>query len=66
MFDIVLAAITRRAMSPHEPTLAELLSDGIVQAVMKADGVDAKALAADLRKTAECLGGGHGWLRDND
>ena len=56
MFDIMLAAIARRAMPPHEPTLAELLSDGIVQAVMEADGVDAEALAVDLRKTAERLG----------
>ena len=39
----------------HEPTVAEMLSDSIVQAVMEADGVDPKALEALLRFAAEKL-----------
>jgi len=35
-----------------EPTLAEMLSDSIVKAVMAADGVDPEALAAQLRRVA--------------
>jgi hypothetical protein len=33
----------------REPTIAEMLSDSIVMAVMKADGVDPVALEAQLR-----------------
>ena len=56
MLETFLTTIARRMLHPQEPTIAEMLSDSIVQALMQADGVDAKALAADLRKTAECLG----------
>jgi hypothetical protein len=46
----------------REPTLEEMLSDSIIQAVMAADGVDPRELAASLRE----MGGGahrrlHGW-----
>jgi hypothetical protein len=37
----------------HEPTIAELLSDPIVKAVMKADGVDPSALEAQLARIAQ-------------
>ena len=36
----------------HEPTMTEILSDSIVIAVMKADGVDPVALEARLRSMA--------------
>jgi hypothetical protein len=36
----------------REPTLAEMLSDSIVMAMMKADGVDPIALEAELRGLA--------------
>jgi hypothetical protein len=39
----------------REPTVAEILSDSIVQAVMQADGVDPKVLEALLRFVAEKL-----------
>ncbi len=39
----------------RELTLAEMLADSIVQAVMKADGVDAKVLEAQLRSLARDL-----------
>jgi hypothetical protein len=39
----------------REPTLPELLSDSIVKAVMKADGVDPTALEAQLRSMARDL-----------
>jgi hypothetical protein len=35
----------------REPTLDEMLSDSIVRAVMEADGIDPKELAATLRQT---------------
>ena len=38
--------------SQREPTIAEILSDSIVVAVMKADGVDPVALEAQLRSMA--------------
>jgi carbamoylphosphate synthase small subunit len=34
----------------REPTLKEMLSDSIIQAVMEADGVDPRELAAMLRQ----------------
>jgi hypothetical protein len=37
---------------PRELTLAEMLSDPIVQAVMKADGIDPKVLEKELRSIA--------------
>jgi hypothetical protein len=36
----------------REPTLTELLSDGLVKLVMKADGVDAGELETMLRRVA--------------
>jgi hypothetical protein len=39
----------------YEPTIAEILSDSIVQAVMDADGVDPKRLEALLRSMAQNL-----------
>jgi hypothetical protein len=47
-------AIGRRSGDPinwcfREPTLAEMLSDSIVLAVMAADGVDPVTLEAELR-----------------
>jgi hypothetical protein len=36
----------------HEPTLSEILSDSIVEALMNADGVDPVALEAMLRQMA--------------
>jgi len=39
----------------RELTLAEMLADSIVQAVMKADGVDAKMLEAQLQSLARDL-----------
>ncbi len=41
-----------------EPSLTEILSDSIVEAVMRADGVDARALEAQLR------GMGHSSIRN--
>jgi hypothetical protein len=38
---------------PREPALTEILSDSIVVAVMKADGVDPVALEAQLRSIAQ-------------
>jgi hypothetical protein len=38
--------------SPCEPTLADTLSDGVVQALMNADGVKADRLEALLREMA--------------
>jgi len=39
----------------REPTLAEILSDTIVRAVMDADGVDPAALEAELRRMARAM-----------
>jgi hypothetical protein len=41
----------------HEPTLQDILSDSIVKAVMKADGVDPHQLAAMLKEV------GRKWAR---
>jgi len=38
-----------------EPSLSEALSDPVIRAVMKADGVDPTALAADLQRIARNL-----------
>jgi hypothetical protein len=42
----------RISWSFREPTIAEMFSDSIVMAVMKADGVDPVALEAQLRGMA--------------
>jgi hypothetical protein len=36
----------------REPTITEMLSDSLVMAMMKADGVDPVALEAQLRRVA--------------
>jgi len=41
-----------------EPTIRDLLSDPIIQAVMEADGVDPDELEADLSETALVLSRG--------
>ena len=41
----------------REPSLGEVLSDPIIQAVMKADGVNPVSLEAELRQIARQLGG---------
>jgi hypothetical protein len=60
MFMTALLTITRRignrmSFCRCEPTMAEILSDSIVQAVMEADGVDPKRLEALLRSMAQNL-----------
>jgi hypothetical protein len=55
---MISLAIGRRTASPtrwsfREPTLAEMLSDSIVLAMMAADGVDPIALEAQLRGMAQ-------------
>ncbi len=57
---LALLTIARRIGNPLsfrrcEPTIAEILSDSIVQAVMEADGVDPKRLEALLRDMAQNL-----------
>jgi hypothetical protein len=44
---------TRRCR--REPTLQEILSDSIVQAVMEADGINPAVLEAELRRIAREL-----------
>lgn len=39
----------------HEPTIAEVLSDSIVKAVMSADGVDPEMLERELRSIARIM-----------
>jgi len=39
----------------REPTIAEILSDSITKAVMRADGVDPDMLALELRNMAQTL-----------
>jgi hypothetical protein len=39
----------------EEPTIAQILSDPIVKAVMSADGVDPEALRMELRNIARNL-----------
>ena len=55
---MISLAIARRGGSStswcfREPTITEMLSDSIVMAVMKADGVDPIALEAELRGIAQ-------------
>jgi hypothetical protein len=40
---------------PRDPSLNEALNDPLVRAVMAADGVDARQLAAELREVADRL-----------
>jgi hypothetical protein len=47
--------MNRMSFCRREPTIAEMLSDSIVQAVMEADGVDPKRLEALLRSMAQNL-----------
>jgi len=42
----------------REPTIAEILSDSIVKAMMRADGVDPAALERDLRSVAQTMQSG--------
>jgi hypothetical protein len=46
-------AAQRSCWGRGEPTLAEILSDSIVKAVMAADGIDPEALEAQLRSMAQ-------------
>ncbi len=41
--------------NPAEPTLADVLSDGVVRAMMSADGVNAARLEGLLRDMAQKL-----------
>ena len=55
---MISLAIARRFGNPtswcfREPSLAEMLSDSIVVAMMRADGVDPVALEAELRGLAQ-------------
>ena len=55
---MISLALGRRSGNPidwcfREPTLAEMLSDSIVLAVMAADGVDPVTLEAELRGLAQ-------------
>jgi len=55
---MISLAIARRCGSPtswsfREPTITEMLSDSIVMAMMKADGVDPIVLEAQLRGMAQ-------------
>ena len=43
-----------------EPSLEEVLSDSLTQAVMAADGVDPRELEATLREVAEIRARPHG------
>jgi hypothetical protein len=46
----------------REPTLEEMLSDSIIQAVMEADGVDPRELEANLRQAGRgARRRAHGW-----
>jgi len=48
----------RMGSSRREPTIAEILSDPIVKAVMEADGVDPHVLEAQLRSMGRRLSDG--------
>jgi hypothetical protein len=50
-----LSKATAMACKSVEPSLSEALSDPVIRAVMKADGVDPALLAADLRRLASSL-----------
>ncbi len=47
----------RMYLRRREPTIPEILSDPIVQAVMAADGVDPKVLRSQLQSIARDLTG---------
>jgi hypothetical protein len=47
----------------HEPTLENILSDPIIKAVMKADGVDPHQLAAMLKEVGRKLAGARARVR---
>jgi hypothetical protein len=47
----------------REPTLEEILSDSIIKAVMKADGVDPQQLAAMLKEVGRRWAGAHARVR---
>jgi hypothetical protein len=51
MFETILSAISHRLLRSQELTIAEMLSDSIVQALMEADGVDPEALVTALQNT---------------
>jgi len=58
---MALLTTIRRISNPmcrrqREPTISEILSDTIVVALMKADGVDPIALEAQLRGIAQSSG----------
>jgi hypothetical protein len=48
---------SRMHVAHREPTIAEMLTDPIVQAVMSADAVDPKVLGGQLRSIARQLTG---------
>jgi len=39
----------------REPTIAEILSDSMIKAMMRADGVDPEMLERDLRSVAQTI-----------
>jgi hypothetical protein len=47
----------------HEPTLEDILSDSIIKAMMKTDGVDPHQLAAMLKEVGRKWGGAHARVR---
>jgi len=57
---MAVLAIGRRMGNPvcwcrGELTISEMLSDSIVKALMRADGIDAEVLEAELRSLARTL-----------
>ena len=52
MWAMALRTLGRRVRTYDEPTIAEMLSDSIIQEVMGADGVDPAVLEAELRSMA--------------
>ena len=58
MFQLLICRDAKRkdlARWFREPTISEILSDSLVQAVMEADGVDPQVLEFELRTLAEQL-----------
>ena len=47
--------MTSTAPPSYEMTISEMLSDPLVKAVMKADGIDPAALQAELRSIAQTI-----------
>ena len=47
--------IGRRTEGSRDLTITEMLSDSIVQALMKADGIDPEMLKAQLRSVARAI-----------